>query len=132
MLLDGNLGELQRVAVVTAGFCRQHGLGEEVEYDLNLALEELFVNAVKHGGCQGMKGAVRIRIELCPGDVRLEFADRGRPFDSTSAPALAGTSLDERARGGLGIHLVRQVMRQFQYRRDGEWNRVTLQRGGQS
>ncbi len=76
-----------------------------------------------------MKNAARIRIELRPADVRVEFADRGRPFDSTSVPALGDESLEARARGGLGIHLVRQVMREVHYRRDGAWNRVTMLHG---
>jgi serine/threonine-protein kinase RsbW len=126
------LGELRRLAAATAEFCRWHSLAEEVAYDLNLALEELFVNAVKHGGCEGMKNAVRIRMEPGPGDVRAEFADRGRPFDSTLVPAIGEASLEERAGGGLGIHLVRQVMRDVEYRRDGEWNRITMRRGGEA
>ncbi len=99
---------------------------------MNLALEELFVNAVTHGGCEGMQNAVRIRMECFPGGVRTEFADRGRPFDSTLVPALGQASLEERAAGGIGIHLVRQVMHDVQYRRDGEWNCVIMRRGGNS
>ncbi len=98
-----------------------HRLGEETAYDLNLALEELFVNALKHGGCEGMKDAVRIRMELSEGDVRMEFADQGRPFDPTATA---------RRGDGLGLHLLRQVMRDIHYRREGPWNRVTMRQAG--
>jgi hypothetical protein len=42
LVLNGNLGELARMTVDTT-FCRRHGLAEDVESDLHLVLEELFV-----------------------------------------------------------------------------------------
>jgi hypothetical protein len=39
LILDGNLSELPRLTAETARFCRQHLLGEEVEFHLNLVLE---------------------------------------------------------------------------------------------
>jgi anti-sigma regulatory factor (Ser/Thr protein kinase) len=61
----------------------------------------------------------------------VEFHDRGVPFDPTSVaePDLA-VPLAERQVGGLGIHLVRQTMRDLEYRRDGEWNQLTMRREG--
>jgi len=37
-------------------------------------------------------------------------------------------SLDERALGGLGVHLIRKIMRDIEYCRDGDWNRTTMRR----
>ncbi len=128
-MLDGDVRELRRLAASIESFCRERGLGDDVAFDLNLALEELFVNAVKHGGCRGMESAARVRLELVEGGVAVEIADRGAPFDPTAAPAPdLGTPLAARAAGGLGIHLVRQVMRDVRYARTGGWNRVTMRR----
>ena len=125
--LDGALRELERLAAETARFCREHSLPSEVEFELTLALEELFVNAVRHGGCEGMDNAVRIRLQLTRRGVCVEFCDRGRPFDPAAAPAPdLAAPLAERLPGGLGIHLVRQIMRDFEYHREGEWNRLTM------
>ena len=90
---------------------------------MNLALEELFTNALRHGGCEGMQQAVRIRLERDGDGVRVEFCDRGRPFDPAGAPPP-----DPGRIGGLGIHLVRRIMRDFQYQRAGDWNRITMRR----
>ena len=61
--LDGNLHELGRLAEEVAWFCEENALDTEVEFDLNLAMEELFTNAVRHGGCEGVKEAARVRLE---------------------------------------------------------------------
>ena len=113
----------------TAQFCRRHSLPEDVEFDLNLALEELFVNSVRHGGCDGVEGAVEVRFTLTPDGVAVEYADRGTPFDPTQAPAPDITApLAARPDGGLGIHLIRQVMRDIEYYRVGGWNRIRMRR----
>ena len=127
--LNGNLNELERLAAEIARFCAQNALDEEAGFQLNLALEELFVNTLRHGGCSGMENAARIRLRAASGEVEVEFADRGRPFDPTSAPAASiDAPLEERLTGGLGIHLVRGLMRNLRYRREGDWNLITMKR----
>jgi anti-sigma regulatory factor (Ser/Thr protein kinase) len=111
-------------------FCQTQGMDTEATFDLILVLEELFTNAVRHGGCEGMKSAVHVRLRLLEDrGVAVEYRDRGAPFDPTSAPEPdLKAPLSERQHGGLGIHLVRQTMRDLEYRRTGEWNQLTMRR----
>ncbi|HEY2013331.1 MAG TPA: ATP-binding protein [Bryobacteraceae bacterium] len=134
IVLDGDLGELEHLAAETAKFCREHSLGEEAEFELNLVLEELFVNSVKHGGCVGMENAVKVRMQLLNDGVRVEFSDRGEPFDPLKVPEPdLDAPMEDRRPGGLGVHFVRQIMRDLEYRREGEWNRIRMRRpGGES
>ena len=127
--LDGNIRELVPLAAELARFCRENGLDGDVEFELNLVLEELFTNAVRHGGCEGMNPAAQIRLRSESGGVSVEFADRGAAFDplQAAAPDLEA-DLAHRQAGGLGIHLVRQIMQDLQYRRTGGWNRLTMRR----
>jgi len=129
IVLDGRVSELRRISAEVAKFCREHSLSEDVEFDLNLVLEELFMNSVNHGGCEGMENAAQVRLQLLSGEIVAEYADRGRAFDPFSAPEPdVDAPLNERPAGGLGVHLVRQTMRDWNYRRDGEWNRTTMRR----
>jgi anti-sigma regulatory factor (Ser/Thr protein kinase) len=123
LALDGSLQELARLAEELERFCQESALGSDVQNDLNLALEELFTNALRHGGCEGMRQAVKIRLEKSGDGVSVEFCDRGKPFDPAAAPAPDPSRI-----GGLGIHLIRKVMRDVAYRRAGEWNRITMRR----
>lgn len=127
LVLNGNLGELKRLTSETAQFCREHSLGRGVEFDLNLVLEELFTNTLRHGGCAGMEHVAEVHFAADPGGVTIEYADRGTPFDPTTAPtADLSAPLEERSNGGLGIHLIRQTMRDFEYQRLDGWNRIRI------
>ena len=127
--LDGNLHDLERLTEEVAWFCEENALASDVEFDLNLALEELFTNAIRHGGCEGLTDAVRVRLERLEDSVSAEFSDRGREFDPVVAPSPdLAAPLAELPSGRLGLHLVRCTMRDLQYHRSGEWNQVTMRR----
>ena len=85
--LNGTLRELEHLATALADFCLANTLDDEAEFQLNLVLEELFVNAIRHGGCEGMSDAARVRLSATAGGVAVEFRDRGRPFDPSAAIA---------------------------------------------
>ena len=96
-------------------FSGQHQLDEAVSYVLNLAVEELFTNMVKYGP-EG-DPEIPISIEKETGRVVLKIVDRGvEPFDVTH---VKGRDLDrpvmERRPGGLGLHLVRQMVDEIDY-----------------
>ena len=129
LAFDGSLAELTRLAAEVQSFCAEHSLAPEIEFDLVLALEELFTNAVRHGGCEGMRGAIEIRLARAADGVMLDFRDRGRPFNPLAVPAPDfDIPLADRPVGGLGIHLVREIMRDLRYERVGEWNRLSMRR----
>jgi anti-sigma regulatory factor (Ser/Thr protein kinase) len=127
--LDGELTELSRLAADVARFCRDASLSGSAEFNLNLILEELFANAIAHGGCKGMPDAVAVHLAReRDGSVSLEFSDRGTPFDPSGAPAPdLSVPLSQRTPGGLGLHFVRSLSRAVDYRRDDGWNRLQLQ-----
>ena len=114
-----------------ADFCAANTLDDEAEFQLNLVLEELFVNAVRHGGCEGLQDAARVQLRSTDSGVAVEFRDRGRPFDPSGVPAAnIHAPLADRHAGGLGIHLVRELMREIHYAREGEWNVTRMRRDG--
>ena len=128
-VLNGNLKELGHLANQVSRFVQECSSGEQVEFDLNLVLEELFVNAVRHGGCEGMQNAVRIQLHSTEDGVVVQYCDRGIPFDPTTAPPPdLDASLEDRRAGGLGIHFVREIMSSLRYQRWGDENRLTMTR----
>ena len=128
--LNGNLSELERLAAEISRFCRENSLDEDAEFQLNLVLEELFVNTVRHGGCEGVDDSTRVRLLAAADGVEVEFADRGRPFDPTAARARECGRLPWKSARPAGWESIwsAQIMRDLHYERAGEWNQISMKR----
>jgi anti-sigma regulatory factor (Ser/Thr protein kinase) len=88
---------------------------------LNVVLDEAVSNAINHGYDAGVRGAIAVRLRRASDSVEVEVEDDGRPFDPLQAPPPDLTlPLDRRPIGGLGIHLIRNLMDAVSYaRQDG-------------
>ncbi len=90
-----------------------------------IAADEVLSNVLDYSGATRVDVAVSAR----DGRVAVEVADDGAPFDPTAA-ATPDTSLDvdDRAVGGLGVHLVRKLMDDVGYARADGRNRLRFSR----
>jgi anti-sigma regulatory factor (Ser/Thr protein kinase) len=110
-----------------------HGLSKAVTWPVEVALDEVLANVVRHGleGREG--GSVEIELTIDTGVepplCRVVVADDGPEFDPLSAAEPDTTlGVEDRPIGGLGIALVRRLMDEVAYeRRDGR-NRLRFAR----
>ncbi len=101
------------------------GAGGETIYMTRLALEELGTNACK-ADLSG-EGTIRVRVFL-GADARIEIHDDGAAFDplvDAPSPDLDAPLADRRV-GGVGLHLLRSLAVEFDYRRRDGWNCTSL------
>jgi serine/threonine-protein kinase RsbW len=109
-----------------AGEAGAWGLHPQRLMQLELAVEEAVVN-ICHYAYEVPPGELLVRIEPEDSAFIVELIDEGVPFDplAVEEPDLrAGVS--DRAVGGLGIFLVRRVMDEVSYLRDGSRNILRL------
>jgi anti-sigma regulatory factor (Ser/Thr protein kinase) len=127
--LKNQLSELDRLNQSLAEFGRRHGLSSKIMHDLNLALEEIVTNVISHGYTDDREHEISVRLSMRAGEVNVEVEDDGQPFNPVELPEPDTTqSLEKRAVGGLGIHLVRKLMDGLEYRREGERNFLTMKK----
>ena len=124
--VKADLAEIERVR----DFLRQrmHGIiiEEEETIKLELALHEIFVNVVLHAYPKG-DGDVTIRIRSDGGTFCIEIRDRGMPFNPEEMPPIdLEKKIEMGTRGGLGIYLIKTLMDEISYRRDGDENVLTV------
>lgn len=95
--------------------------------DVKLAVEEVFTNIYTHG-YRALVGKVDVRLSQSACRVELEISDEAPQFDPATAPRPdLGADLTERQIGGLGWHLVRQVMDEVSWApREGGGNTYRL------
>jgi len=108
------------------------GLPMELTMPINLALEEAVTNVMLYA-YPGTSG--QVLVECCKGErlkvkgerIVFTITDSGIPFDPTQKEEVDTTlSAEEREIGGLGIHLVRQIMDEVRYARIDDKNVLTL------
>jgi sigma-B regulation protein RsbU (phosphoserine phosphatase) len=127
--LTNKVSELDRFNQTLAEFGRRHGLAPRVVHDLNLALEEILTNIISYGYTDNREHEIRVSLSAQPGEVKAEVEDDGQPFNPLEVPEPDTTKpLEERAIGGLGIHIVRKLMDGLEYKRQGERNFLTIKK----
>jgi serine/threonine-protein kinase RsbW len=126
--LTGRPGQAAKVARMVDELALAHGLAPAVVADVQVALDEVLTNIVRHGPvdrpCQ-----IQVRLTVHPDAFEAEVEDDGEPFDPLAMPPPDLRSpLRERRAGGLGIHFVRSLMSEVTYARVDNRNRLVLRR----
>ena len=128
LTLKNEVEELNKLPEFVDAVCEDAGVDMELVASLNLALEEAVTNVVLYAY---QKGEGLVDIDAVYTDKRLKFVitDSGIAFDPTKKEAADTTlSVEERSIGGLGIHLVRQIMDSVNYERVDGKNVLTLRK----
>lgn len=127
--LRNDHGELTRLAEELERFLEGHGIGPDVTFKVNLALDELVTNVINYGYDDGGEHAIGLALTVDGQILRLVLEDDGKPFNPLDAPPPdLDAQVEDRRVGGLGIHFVRQVMDSVTYRRDAGRNMLTMER----
>ena len=109
--------------------CENVGFDMSTTFKLNLAIEEAVVNVMSYAYPAGTKGDVDIDAEADDEQLKFVISDSGTPFDPTQKGEVDTTlSAEERGIGGLGIHLIRQIMDTINYERVDGKNVLTLRK----
>ncbi len=125
--LSNNHSELARLATAIETIGEQEDWDPALLYKVNLALEELVLNVFTHGAHQDLK-EVQVAVDSDTDVVSVRITDNGVAFDPLNdapEPDLLA-AIDDRQVGGLGVHLVLEMMDQVQYERIDDKNCLTL------
>ena len=125
--LESKLEALGQISAALESFGEEQEWGAELQFHVQLVLDELASNVIEHGyGAGG--GRFWITIESRAEELRIEVVDEARAYDPLSeAPeAMLEAGVAEREVGGLGVHIVKQLMDELEYRREDGKNRLTL------
>ena len=118
---------LDDIRAVIAAACNANGIGRKVQLRAELAIEELFANTVHYGYGAETDRPVWIAAHGSADGIEIEYQDEAPAFDPfDTAPALAENLATQRAVGGFGCLLVRNLASRYGYRRDHGRNRITL------
>ena len=127
--LPNDVQEVPQLNVFVDEVCEQADFDMSTTLKLNLAIEEAVVNVMNYAYPAGEKGDVDIEAMINDEYLVFVISDSGTPFDPTAKAEVDTTlSAEERGIGGLGIHLIRQIMDTINYERVEGKNVLTLRK----
>ena len=98
-------------------------------FAVDLAIDEVVTNVISYGFGDAAEHLIQVRLVLNSGELTLEVEDDGKPFDPLCQPPPNLTlALEDRPIGGLGIHLVRNLMDCTEYRRQHDRNLLIMRK----
>ncbi len=125
--LTNDVQEVPRLNVFVDEVCEDMGCDMETTMRMNLAIEEAVVNVIDYAYPSGTVGSVDINVTVYDNHMEFVISDSGTPFDPTKKEDVdISLPVEERRIGGLGIHLVRQLMDKINYERKDGRNVLTL------
>lgn len=127
LTLPNDVKQVPLLAEFIDGVCEAAEVDMMLTMQLNLAIEEAVVNVMNYAYPAGTEGTVCIDAQMSNGVLQFVISDSGAPFDPTARAEVDTTlSAEERGIGGLGIHIVRQIMDSIDYKRVDGRNVLTL------
>ena len=129
ILFKNQLAEIERLGQVMEEFAALHHLPPNLVFELNLALEEILTNVISYGYDDSDEHEILIRLSCKGEEITAEVEDDGRPFNPLEAAEPdTDKPLEERSVGGLGIHLVRKLMDDVEYKRQQGKNLLAMKK----
>jgi anti-sigma regulatory factor (Ser/Thr protein kinase) len=121
--LNNDLIEINKVSGEFENLGEKHNIPMKVIMDLCLAADEVITNIISYGYNDKENHIIIVRIYF-EGDMLItEVEDDARPFNPLDLPEVdVSTAIEEKKIGGLGIHLVRNLMDKFEYNRINDKN----------
>lgn len=122
------LDQLRPMQAYVEGFCADSGMPRANCLRLNLVLEELFTNTVKHGHRGDSDAPVWVALSRSGDGVRVVYEDRAPPFNpyahlGDDSPDI---TLNLRKVGGLGVLLTKEIAASRDYAYLFGRNRIRL------
>ena len=125
--LDNEVAQISRLPEFVEKAVKESKLDASLTDTINLALEEAVTNVILYAYPEGSPGKVNIDVAVTDKALYFTISDNGKPFDPTARQEVdIEADVEDRPIGGLGIHLVRNIMDEVRYERRGDKNVLIL------
>lgn len=126
LTLVNSLDALADIEAAINEICTLNNVERTSWHRCRLVAEELFVNIVKHGFDEGVKGLIEWNIWIGDDEIHFDIYDNGREFTPNSPKPLP-TSLNEIDDvGGHGTGLIEMMTKSIEYSRENLRNRCLV------
>ncbi len=103
------------------------GLDAKSVFRCQMSVDEACTNVVEHAYGEADAGDIDVVCTIEPGTCTIQIVDTGKPFDPSSVPPpKISKDVQEIKPGGIGLHLMRELMDQVEFEFDESGNRLVM------
>ena len=127
VLIQNNLSEINIAIQKFEEFCIVNDISESIRQKIQVVFDEMLNNVISYGYPEKNKEEIKIDGIIEEEKIVIKIIDNGIPFDpwNLSSPDTS-SGVEDRVIGGLGIHLVRNLMDEVSYRHENNHNIVSV------
>ena len=127
LTIKNDISEISRVCDEVKSFCTSNNISDSCYQNIVLIIDEMVTNVILYAYKDQLEHCFHLEIVKDRGRVCIELSDDGVPFNplESNVPD-TDSSLEDRAIGGLGIFLVKQLSEHVEYQRLGNKNYLKI------
>lgn len=130
LVLKNDAYELARFSEAVEDFADQNDFSDKDLYEIQLCLEEVFMNVVNYGFDDLDEHDIQVDLQLRDDNRTLvvRIVDDGRPFDLQAGAQASDldTLLEDHTMGGIGYRLVHRYVDEISYQQQDGRNHLVL------
>jgi len=127
--IKNDISELEKVNQVFEQFAENHQLLLKITNPVSLALDEILNNIISYGYSDNENHEIKIEIQLSETLLKIQIEDDGLQFDPFKVEeADTKSEIEEREVGGLGMHLVKNMLDDLSYEYKNKKNCLILEK----
>jgi anti-sigma regulatory factor (Ser/Thr protein kinase) len=131
--IENDLSEIAKVDEKLDEFAEQFGVPPAIAATFHIIFDDLLNNVISYGYNDEQRHFIDISLKLTASGLIVSIADDGVPFNPLAETAPDTTlSIEDRPIGGMGIHLVINMVDDISYQRTADKNVLTLTKSFQS
>ena len=104
---------------------RSDNIPAETRHDLRLVIEEIFSNIVNHADVASQDSEINIELSVNDSAINITFKDTGKAFNPICDSENCMHD-NEHSEGGMGVHLIKSLTDQQEYKRIDQQNVFTV------
>ena len=126
--LKNDLGSLDILSDWVAQLSKDCTLSDKLSFKLDLVLSEAVTNVIQNAyDGDHCEHQILVIFGYENGLARVQIKDDGKHFNPIQYPdAVLPNCLEDAVEGGLGIHLIKSYVQEWQYQRQSKTNILTL------
>jgi PAS domain S-box-containing protein len=125
--INNQLNSIQDVVDQFEAFGNENLIPQPLIHKCNIVFDEMLNNVISYGYVDESEHFINLEIEFKNKRLMITIVDDGIPFNPFGKnPPDTKLSIEERNIGGLGIHIVKNLMDEYRYVRNVDKNVVTL------